>query len=422
MPECLPFCGWRYNPSRVKIEDVIAPPYDIVSEEEIEYFKNKSSYNIFHLELSENYEKAKELLKNWIENQILIKEQNPSIYFYELDFFHINRNFSRKGFILLVKLSYFEEGNIFPHEKTYKEITEERLELLKKTHFQFSQIFALYEDPLLETIKEVNQKKHLLYEIRYEEEIHKLYKISEKEFIKNLLNFFKNKKFYIADGHHRYLTALKFKEYMENLYGKNEFKDYNYVSMYLSPLEDNNLLMLPTYRAYFLENSNEIMKKFYEIAESIEIYEINNFNKIDQKIQQFSPENIFRKWIFLKENKALIFSLKKDIFEKIKKEEPILSEIPLYNFLKVSGKIIKIEEEKLRKENKVKFISDINKLLKEVRKGALGIIFPHISPQILKKITEAKKLMPHKCTYFYPKILTGLVLNEIKAEEIRFDL
>jgi len=189
MPECLPFCGWRYNPSRVKIEDVIAPPYDIVSEEEIEYFKNKSSYNIFHLELSENYEKAKELLKNWIENQILIKEQNPSIYFYELDFFHINRNFSRKGFILLVKLSYFEEGNIFPHEKTYKEITEERLELLKKTHFQFSQIFALYEDPLLETIKEVNQKKHLLYEIRYEEEIHKLYKISEKEFIKNLLNF-----------------------------------------------------------------------------------------------------------------------------------------------------------------------------------------------------------------------------------------
>lgn len=422
MPECLPFCGWRYNPSKVKIEDVIAPPYDIVSEEEIEYFKNKSSYNIFHLELSENYEKAKELLKNWIENQILIKEQNPSIYFYELDFFHINRNFSRKGFILLVKLSYFEEGNIFPHEKTYKEITEERLELLKKTHFQFSQIFALYEDPLLETIKEVNQKKHLLYEIRYEEEIHKLYKISEKEFIKNLLNFFKNKKFYIADGHHRYLTALKFKEYMENLYGKNEFKDYNYVSMYLSPLEDNNLLMLPTYRAYFLENSNEIMKKFYEIAESIEIYEINNFNKIDQKIQQFSPENIFRKWIFLKENKALIFSLKKDIFEKIKKEEPILSEIPLYNFLKVSGKIIKIEEEKLRKENKVKFISDINKLLKEVRKGALGIIFPHISPQILKKITEAKKLMPHKCTYFYPKILTGLVLNEIKAEEIRFDL
>ncbi len=422
MPECLPFCAWRYNPLKVRIEEVVAPPYDVVSEDEVEYYKNKSSYNIFHLELSINSKKAKNLLDDWIKNQILIKEKNPSVYFYELDFFHLNQNFSRKGFILLVKLSYFDEGNIFPHEKTYKEVAEKRLELLKETKFQFSQIFALYEDSSLESIENINKEKNLLYEIKYEKEIHRLYRISEKKFIKDLLSYFKNKKLYIADGHHRYLTALKFKEYMEDFYGKDEFKDYNYVSMYLSPLEDKNLLMLPTYRAYYLENPNEVIKKFYEIAEIIEAFEIKNLNEINQNFHHYLQKNFFRNWIFLKGNQALFFLLKKYIFEKIKEEEPILSEIPLYNFLKVSEEIIKLKEEKLRKENKVKFVSDVKELLKEVKKGALGIIFPYTSPQILKKVTEAKKLMPHKCTYFYPKILTGLILNEIKGEYIKFYL
>ena len=413
MPECLPFCAWRYNPKKVKMEEVVAPPYDIVSEKEIKEFKNKSCYNIFHLELPESYKKAKELLENWIKSQILIKNKTPGVYFYELEFLYHNKIFMRKGFILLVKISPFEEEKIFPHEKTYSNITKDRFELLKATHFQFSQIFALYEDPLLETLKIFDKKKELLYKIEYSNEKHRLYKISEKTSIKKLLSFFKNKKFYIADGHHRYMTALKFKEYMEDFYGKNPLKDYNYVAMYVSPLEDKNLLMLPTYRIYYFNDGREFIKKISQLAEivrTLEIKEEQNFNQFFKKLSQ--------EWAILYKRKIIFFCLKDEVFGKIKEKEQILSEIPLYNFLQILEDIFKIKEEVLRKKGKVKFVSDTRDLIIEAQKGAIGVIFPSISPQILKKVAQAKKLMPHKCTYFYPKNLTGLILNEVSGRDL----
>ncbi|MCD6548263.1 MAG: DUF1015 domain-containing protein [Thermodesulfobacterium sp.] len=416
MPECLPFCAWRYNPEKVKIEEVVAPPYDIVSEEEIRKFKIKSSYNIFHLELPEDYKKAKDLLESWINSEILIKDKTPGIYFYELKFSYQNKSFVRKGFILLVKLSSFEEGKIFPHERTYSKITDDRFELLKTTRFQFSQVFALYEDPFLETLKAVDKNKEFLYRIQFGDEDHRLYKISEKKLIRNLLEIFKSKKFYIADGHHRYKTALRFKEYMESIYGKSSSKDYNYISMYISPLEDENLLMLPTYRAYYFEKAEGLIKEMYRFATQKETLKINEGIELNHCFEDNSKE-----WGILFGEEIKIFSLKDEVFEDIKNRDSIFSEIPLYNFLWVFEKILKVKEEALKEKGKVKFISDIRELLKEVSKGALGVVFPFISSEILKKVALAQKLMPHKCTYFYPKILTGLVLNEINGNDLKYN-
>ena len=417
MPECLPFCAWRYNQEKVRIEDVVAPPYDIVSEEEIKKFKNKSPYNIFHLEIPENYNKAKETLKNWIKSQILIKDQIPGIYFYELKFLYQEKTYIRKGFILLVKLSPFEECNILPHERTYSKVIDDRFELFKITKFQFSQIFALYEDPFLETLKSINRNKELLYEINFQKETHRLYKISEKKLIKELLMFFKNKTFYIADGHHRYETALRFKKYMENIYGKNSNKDYNYTAMYICPMEDKNLLIFPTYRAYYLEKPEELLKRFFEFAELKKDLEINKNLDLNHFFEKTSQE-----WAVFFENKIRIFGLKEEIFENIKKEDPLFSEIPLYNFLQIFEKILNIKEENLKNAEKVKFIADRETLIEEVKKGALGIAFPSISPMILKKVAQAKKLMPHKCTYFYPKILTGIILNEVSGKDLNYNI
>jgi uncharacterized protein (DUF1015 family) len=417
MPECLPFCAWRYNPEKVKIEEVVAPPYDIVSEREIEEFKNKSPYNIFHLELPEDYNKAKELLENWEKSKILIRDEFPAIYFYELEFIYQEKTFIRKGFILLVKLSPFEEGEILPHEKTYPKVTTDRFELLKVTQFQFSQIFALYEDPQLKTIKNIKTKyKEPLYEIKQKNETHRLYKIFDKEFIKGLLKFLKNKKFYIADGHHRYETVLRFKEYMENIYGRNPYKDYNYTSIYICPMEDKNLFMFPTHRVYYFENPEEVIKKFFQFAKvkkSLEIDKNFNFNHFFEKVPC--------EWAILFGKEIKIFTLKEEIFEAIKKEDSLFSEIPLYNFLQILEKILNIKEEDLKEKGKVKFISGKEELIEEVKKGALGVAFPFISPVILKKVSQAKKLMPHKCTYFYPKILTGLILNEVSGKSLKYD-
>ena len=415
MPQILPFSAWRYNPDKISIEDVIAPPYDVVSEKEIKYFKEKSPYNIFHLELPESYERAKELLHSWIKEEILVKKDSPAIYLYELQFSYQGKTYLRKGFINLVKLSPFEEGKVLPHEKVYPKVTEDRFELFKTTGFQFSQIFALYEDPELYLFEGLENKKELLYEVSFNKEKHSLFKITDKNIIKKISDFLKDKKIYIADGHHRYTTGLKYKEYMESLYGKDELKDYNYIAMYLCPIEDKNLLMLPTHRLYYLENFEEILRKLKNFASELKEIEIK---------KPFELENFFKnsscEWIIVTQEKAYFFRLKPEVFEKIKEKEPVLSEITLYNFLQVFEDITEEKEEAFKEKGKVEFLSEAELVIDKAKKGAIGIIFPRLSPLVLKKAAQAQKRMPHKCTYFYPKILTGMVLNEISGKTLQF--
>lgn len=414
MPECSPFCGWRYNPEKVEIKNIVAPPYDVVSEEEKLYYQNLSPYNVFHLELPQSYSKAQKLLQKWIEEEILIKDPYPSLYFYEISFPFHKKILNRRGIILLVKLSSFKNGTILPHEKTYSKVTAERFKLLKHTCFQFSQVFGLYEDPSLESFKDWGKDFIPLYEVKFKDEVHRLYKLENSIFIKNYLKFLYSKKIYIADGHHRYITALKFKQYLDKLLGKEERRDYNFIVMYLCALEDKNLIMLPTHRVFYLENPNQFLTKILDYCEMVkelfpeELFQIDlHFEK---RLQEFG--------IYI-QNSLKIFRIKPIFWKKIFKKEPILSEVPLYNFLQILSEILGKSEEKIKEEKKVEFFSELIKLKEKVDKNshlAVGILFPSISPLVLKKVTQANKLMPHKSTFFYPKILTGMVFNQIKGE------
>lgn len=415
MPECLPFCGWRYNKEKVDIQKIVAPPYDVVNKKEKEEYKKKSPYNIFHLELPENYQRAKTLLSTWIKDKILIKDSEPALYLYELIFKYKNNILNRKGLILLVKLSPFDEGIILPHEKTFHKITQERLELLKITKFQFSQVFGLYEDPQLITLEIFKNDPQLLYEVNHNGEIHKFYKITDKETIKSFLDTLKDKKIYIADGHHRYITALKYKEYMNVLYGDDLKRDYHYIAMYITPMEDKNLLILPTHRVYYLKNIKRFVSDMEKYATPLKEFKEINLEKIELYFTNPSTQ-----WIIFYQNKLILYELKSKYYKKFININSILSEIPLFNFLQILENILEVKEEELAQKGKVKFLSKIEKLENEVKKGALGVIFPALSPEVFKNIACKKELMPPKCTYFYPKILTGFVLNEVSGQILDF--
>lgn len=415
MPDTLPFCGYLYNREKVNVEDVVAPPYDIVDEKEIQFYKKKSPYNVFHLELPETLDKAKNLLEKFLEEEILIRNSLPTIYYHELYFNYRNKSYLRKGFILLVKLYNYEDNIIIPHEHTFKKVTEERLELLKTTKFQFSQIHGLYEDPSLYTLNLINNSTNLYFEILFNDELHKLYKIQDDNIITKITTFLSDKKIYIADGHHRYNTALKYRDYMKSIFGNNNIRDYDYMAMYLTPINDPNLLMLPTHRLYlFTELPNFLRKiKIYtEIIEKVNSYFLNdildNYNDMGDT------------FIILTPNEAHVTRIKPNIYETISEAEPHLSRLPLYSFLQILKKSFDLTEEHLKELGMVQFFSDPQKLQKELeQKGGFGILFPSVSPLILKEVTNSGKLMPHKSTYFYPKILTGLVISEVSGRLLR---
>lgn len=412
MPECLPFYGWRYNPEKVDIKKVVAPPYDVVTEEEKKFYKDLSPYNIFHLELPEDLLTAKDNLNKWIKEGILIREKQPSLYFYEIEFNYQNNPYLRKGWILLVRLHRFEEGVILPHEKVYKKVTQERLNLLKTTCFQFSQVFGLYEDPELETLKP--KEKVPLYSVKHNEEHHRFYKVNSEDEIQKILSFLKDKKIFIADGHHRYTTALEFKEEMEKIYGKDETKDYNYIVMYLCSLNDPNLLILPTHRVYCLNGIEDILEKLRTFLEFFEEPSCKNY---------VSTKDIFRsldhKILFILREKPLLGKIKPEVLERIEGEDPVLSKVPLYNFLWILEKGLGITEEKLKEEGKVVFTSSSQEVFEMAKNNGLGVIFPSLSTESFKQVALNFKRMPHKATYFYPKILTGFVLHEVSGRSVK---
>jgi len=413
MPECLPFRGWLYNLSKVKPEEVLAPPYDIVTPEEIAFYKNKSPYNIFHLELPETPHKAKELLEKFIKEEIFLQNGIPTIYYHELLFTYKEKSYTRRGFIVFVEISPFEEGKIIPHERIYERVTKERLELLKATHFQFSQIYGLYEDKLLYTLKLVPSRLEYSHEVKWGSEIQRLAKITDSALIKEIVSFLEDKKIFIADGHHRYNTALRYKAYMEERFGKEKNRAYNYVSIYLTPFEDENLLMLPTHRLYKVEDLKGFLKELQKVAELLEEREFENE---EEEVFEEGRGDLFA---LLYEGKLYFFQIKKEIFERIRELEPELSLLPLFNFLKIFEELYGIKEEVLKERGEVEFLAEEKEVYKKAKGPFVGILFPRVSPLILKEVALKGKVMPHKSTYFYPKILTGLVLAEVSERPVK---
>ncbi len=413
MPKVLPFRAWKYNSKKVKLEDVVAPPYDVVTEEEVKEFKEKSPYNIFHLEIPETYESAKIHLESWIKSEILIKDDTPKIYLYELEFSYNGKRYRRKGFVNLVELVPFEKGEVVPHERVFQKVTEDRFSLLKTTGFQFSQIFGLFEDEGCNLLNAAEELKSPVFSIEFNGEIHSLYEVRDVDFFRTFCEFFKEKKVFIADGHHRYTTALNYKAYMESLYGKSEDADYNFTSMYLCAFEDPNLLMLPTHRIYELERANEFLDKMKSLCELVKVLEKHEVPKSEFKVLE-------AEWIVVINEKGYLFRLKPEVLEALKQNDHILSQITLFNFLRVLEEVVGVKEEDLKAQNRVKFLSDVSRVLEECQGSKIGVVFPVLSPEVLKRVAEAGKRMPHKSTYFFPKILTGVLLNELRGNKVEF--
>ncbi len=413
MPDCQPICALYYDFKRVTPERVVAPQYDIVSQEEIIYYKNLSPYNAFHLELSDNPEKAKHLIEDWKTQGVLIKDASPAVYYYELEFKFSEKLLKRRGFILLVKLHPFEDEQILPHERTFSFVKEERFSLLKTTQCYFSQIFGLYEDQDLRTLS-LPEEKNLVFEVLFNNERHSLYRITNRDFISFLRGHLKDRPIYIADGHHRYQTALAYKGYMERLFGANECYDFQYAPFYLTPFEEKSLFMLPTHRHYLFPFEETMLNRIKDYAEELGIFQLE---EVEAFLERFAEKNSV--FLLFYEGQGKVFQIKKEVMAKIERGEPILSRLPLFNFLKLFEWIFGQNEEELKAKGKVEFFhNSIERLKIKKAKGGFFVLFPRVSPQVLRDVVSIGRLMPHKSTYFYPKVLTGTLFYEARGNPL----
>ena len=260
----------RYNDKKISdISKVIAPPYDVINQEQQELLYSMDENNIIKIDLNKTegdkkYDEASRLLNEWIANQVLIEEEKESIYPYYQKFSFKGKDYERLGIVALVKVCDFNEKIILPHEQTFSGPKADRLKLMNSCKTNISPIFGVYDNADSKIEKIINQfidSNDPIIEAQSLDGItNKIWKIDNKNILSEITSYFEPKEILIADGHHRYETSLNYSK-------ENKNDEAGYVMFYLTGTIQDGLLINPTHRILNeTKNSKEITSSVLELS------------------------------------------------------------------------------------------------------------------------------------------------------------
>ena len=421
--EIKPLEALVYNQDKVDINDVIAPPYDVISSKYRDELYQRSPYNITRLILSnaeEPYEDASKNFEEWIKNDILIRTEKPVILYLVQKYKLNGKEVTRKGFIARNKIEDFSTRNILPHEFTMSGPKEDRLKLTKACRANFSQIFMVYSDPEKQIENAVDLSSAPFIDVTDDNGVRNtVWKIEDEQTIRLIEEVLKDKTLLIADGHHRYETALNYRNFL----GENA-GEANYVMSYFTNMDDD-LLIYPTHRIitkwiepYVLL---ETIKKYFDVKD----YTFTGANKAEVKqeflksIEKSSKDKISMGLYMKNVNKFYLLTLREDvsgILDGFKVPE-VLKNLDLTVLHKVIlTKELGFTEDEQMAQDGIKYIKVENEAFDMIDSGKAEASFIMAYPKIedIKRISTAGYRMPQKSTYFYPKLLSGIVINPLQ--------
>lgn len=421
MAQIKEFKALRFTEKAGEIGKLCCPPYDIISEEQKKAFLAVNEHNIIKLELPEQseagYNTAKETLNAWISDGLLKTDDTESLYIYEEKFSVGGKDYSFRGFVCYVKLAEFSEGVVLPHEETLSKAKTDRFNLLNSTGCSFSQIYSLYSDENGETAKSIAKlsKDAPIHSFTDADGVtHSLWIAEKSEETVKIAEQFKNRRLYIADGHHRYETALNFRRYCRENGVSNENSEY--VMMFLIDMENDGLVVFPTHRMVRnLENFSdaELLKKCEQYF-SVEKIESADMGVLEREYNANEKAFIFC-------SKSGYYLLKLKDISVMDKMFPDSSEalrrldVTVLHSL-VLERILGIDKENMAKQINLTYTRDATEAEEAVKNGTANCSFL-LNPTRISEIAAvaaASEKMPQKSTYFYPKLITGLVMNKIK--------
>jgi len=423
-----PFKAVRYNKD-IDLTKVCAPPYDIISPKEQLSFYENNPYNIVRLDFgldeegdNENYNKytrARDYLNKWLEDGVLVKENEDAIYIYEQQFTLNNKTRSFRGIICLVKLYDFSEKVVLPHEETLSKAKKDRFNLMEQTHANFSQIYSLYLDEEKKVTPIISEYAKSAPDICFEFQnvIQKVWIVKDKSIIEKLREGFSDKQLFIADGHHRYETCLNYKKMMEERESKKEDAPYNYCMMMLVDMDDEGLVVFPTHRIVRgISDFNEynlidrIKEEFY-----VEKIDIKN-DPVGEMEEVLTKNSSGISFVFYTGHSYFYLVKLKDV----KYIDQALPQKPKsYRHLDVTvlhtlimEKCLGIDKENMAGAKNLLYTRDIDEAVKQAQSEDVDCVFLLNATKIhqIKDVSLDNEKMPQKSTYFYPKLVTGIVM------------
>lgn len=399
-----PFRATRYTQTT---EQVVAPPYDVISSDQRAKLVNQSEHNIVRLTLpdggADRYENASKILHAWLESGILTQDPQPALYRYTQQFRNPldGQEITRTGYFVLLRTEPYESGVVLPHEHTFPGIKEDRFKLVEATRTHLETIFGLYDpSPGLMAAMQLIRFEPVA-EIKGENlpegHQHTLERCDDPYAIERIVSAFHDLKIWIADGHHRYETALRFGQQ----YGTSAFSPERFIPILLVPLSDPGLLILPTHR--LLKHAPTGTPDQWKAS----------LNATNFEVQPSSPERILQE--LNGETVGFVFSdgvwrIRAQDYEAPSEGEPeALKRFDAYWLHKHLLPVLGYQEPEMT------YTRDANEVFVKVGSGEQGAGFLLSPPTLetLQQIAAAGGKMPHKSTYFYPKVLSGMVTWQI---------
>ncbi|HEY3302145.1 MAG TPA: DUF1015 domain-containing protein [Candidatus Binatia bacterium] len=434
MAKIASFKGILYNQKKIANPSrVVAPPYDVITPEEQEKLYSRSPYNIVRLILSrepEPYESAARLFDEWQREGILTRDEKPAIYFLTQSYAYKGEK-ERKGFMAVTRIEDFSSGAIRPHEATLAAPKEDRLRLMLACNANLSPIFALYNEPrqmINRLLAEHVQGKPADVEVKEDKGGScRLWRITDAELIRMAEREMEPQPLLIADGHHRYEAAMNYRERMRqqtpNFNGREAF---NYVMMVFANMKDEGVTILPTHRLVrsfapigFRELEESLMRYFY-----IEPYPKNPEGQRSflRALQSGRKKHRLIGAAFKRDPRYLILRLKnKRFMQRLAGDlSAPLQELDVSVLHRlILDHILGIKPEDQVKEGAITYSQDEEKVLQMLDKEdyMAAFILNPTQPEEILAVTAAGEKMPQKTTYFYPKLIDGLVMNRLDPVE-----
>lgn len=441
MADIAPFRGLTYNVARLgEISRLVAPPYDVISEEEQEEYYRTDPYNVIRLILGKTktgdsdwdnrYTRAADFFQRWESEDVFIRDEEPSMYLTSLTYDPGDGRGSRVrwGVIAVVRIEEEDSGVILPHERTFSAHKEDRLKLMRTCNAQFSQIFSLFEDPegeLLRAFGAVSQTPPDISFTFRDGTGHAMWVLQEPEMLEKAAQVMANKRIFIADGHHRYETSRNYRNIMRARYGSRPHnRSYEYVMMYLTNMDDPGLTILPSHRLikrcpdFDLDTFMGIVEKWFDITVLPSGRQDGPLRKgLAEQGRTSSAIGFHHQGM----SEDYLLTLKPAMRDQMGDDlAPPLKELDV---LVLSRLILQaglgFTRADLDNEEIFHYQSDMKRAMAAVDTGDYQMTFLLNSTRIeqVKEVAGSGLIMPRKSTYFYPKILTGLVFNKIVPHE-----
>jgi uncharacterized protein (DUF1015 family) len=418
-----PLRALRYDLQRVALQDVVAPPYDVISDADRQRLAARSEHSVVHLILPESAGRAADLLHAWRRDGILVRDAEPGMWWHTQRFVGPDgAEAERSGFLSAVRLADYGEGRIRPHEQTHAHARAGRLELLEATRANLSPIFGLYDDPQgspRAALEPFADGPPVMQVTDADGTVHSFWPVTEPDALAAVAEAMAEREILIADGHHRYETAVAYRDRRRAAEGAESPQPYDFMLMYLANLNGEGLAVYPTHRV--------VLGKRDVTPDLLAAFDVRELTgepaQVAAELEAVPMDTVaFAVWhgegkpaliCTLRDKAAVMMAMPGQPAARRRIDAAVLETVVLAPMLGLLH-----HPEQFATTQDVAYVRDLGAACGMVDRGESAAAFLLRAPTVAQvlDVARAAAVMPQKSTYFFPKLYSGFLINPLDDE------